>query len=89
MTLADVLTALDARGALTRHRVKDMKTSIKYLAAALGHASPEQCPVDAACREEATWATALETTCHAGDPGPDDQRGTPGATPAIISAYVL
>jgi site-specific recombinase XerC len=32
----------------------------KALAAALGHASLEQCPADAACRQEATWATALE-----------------------------
>ena len=59
MTLADLLTTLDTRGALPR--VKDTKTAIKHLAAALGHASPEQCPVDAACREEAMWAKALET----------------------------
>ena len=61
MTLADLLTTLETRGALPASRVKDLKTSIKYLAHALGHASPEQCPVDAACREEATWAKALET----------------------------
>ena len=61
MTLADVLTTLEARGALPAGRVKDLKTSIKYLAHALGHASPEQCPLDAARREEARWLPALET----------------------------
>jgi hypothetical protein len=61
MTLADLLTTLDTGGALPARRVKDLKTSIKYLAEALGAASPEQCPVDAACREEAHWAKALET----------------------------
>jgi hypothetical protein len=60
MTLADVLTELTTRGALPPSRVPAMKTSLKYLAAALGHASLEQCPADAACRQEATWATALE-----------------------------
>jgi hypothetical protein len=65
MTLADVLTELATRGALKHSRVPAMKTSLKYFAAALGHASPEACPVDAACREEATWATALEDHWHA------------------------
>jgi hypothetical protein len=60
MTLADLLTELAARGAMKPSRVPAMKTSLKYLASALGHASPEACPADAACREEATWATALE-----------------------------
>lgn len=44
MTLADLLTALETRGALTASRVKDMKTSLRYLAVALGSASLEQCP---------------------------------------------
>jgi hypothetical protein len=60
MTLADLLTVLEARGALPASRVKDLKTSIKYLAAALGAASPEACAVAAALAEEATWAKALE-----------------------------
>jgi hypothetical protein len=60
MTLADVLTELATRGALKKSRVPAMKTSLKYFASALGHSSPEECPVDAACREEATWAKALE-----------------------------
>ena len=61
MTLADLLTTLETRGALTASRMKDCKTSLKYLAAALGTASPEQCPVDAACHDGTTWTVALET----------------------------
>jgi hypothetical protein len=61
MTLADMLTTLESRGALPVSRVKDMKTSLRYLAHALGHPALDQCPVDATCREEATWAHALET----------------------------
>jgi hypothetical protein len=61
MTLADLLTTLATRGALPASRVKDHKTSLKYLAAALGHASPAQCPLDAACLDPGTWAPALET----------------------------
>jgi hypothetical protein len=61
MTLTDLLTTLDARGALPASRVKDLKTSLRYLAAALGHASPEQCPVGDACRDPATWGQALDT----------------------------
>jgi hypothetical protein len=61
MTLADLLTTLETRAALPASRMKDCKTSIKYLAAALGAASPEQCPVDTACRDPGAWAAALET----------------------------
>jgi hypothetical protein len=60
MTLADVLTELATRGVLKQSRLPAMKTSLKYLAAALGHSSPEQCPLDWALRQEATWAKALE-----------------------------
>ena len=60
MTLADLLTTLETRGALVASRVKDLKTSLRYLATALGQTSLEHCSVDAACREEATWAKALE-----------------------------
>ena len=61
MTFAELLTTLDARDTLPASRAKDMKTALRYLAAALGYPSLEQCPVDAACREEATWAKALES----------------------------
>ena len=59
MTFADLLTALDTRGVLTR--AKDKKTSLRYLAAALGQPTLEVCPVGDACQKEATWAKALET----------------------------
>ena len=60
MTFADLLPTLEARGALPPSRAKDCKTSLRYLAAALGYASPEACPVDAACLKEVTWGKALE-----------------------------
>src|SRR5262245_35930476 len=61
MTLADLLTTLETKATLPTSRVKDLKTSLRYLASALGHANLEQCPVDAAMHEEATWHGALET----------------------------
>jgi hypothetical protein len=61
MTLADLLTALETQAALPASRAKDMKTSLRYLAAALGQASPEQCSVDDTCRDPATWTTLLES----------------------------
>jgi hypothetical protein len=59
MTLADLLTALTTRGVLPGAANK--KTSLRYLADALGYPSLEACPVDDACRHEATWRAALET----------------------------
>ena len=61
MTLAELLTELATRGAVRTGAVKDMKTAIKHLAAALGHTSPEQCAMDTALAEEASWAPKLET----------------------------
>jgi hypothetical protein len=61
MTLADMLTALEARGALPASRAKDIKTSLRYLATALGHASLEACPVDDVCRHPDRWGAALES----------------------------
>ena len=61
MTFADLLATLETRGALHASRVKDMKTSLRYLAAALGQTSLEQCPVDAACQDPDRWGAALET----------------------------
>jgi hypothetical protein len=60
-TLADLLTTLETHGALPASRAKDCKTSLKYLATALGHPSLAQCPVDVACRDPGTWLAALET----------------------------
>jgi hypothetical protein len=61
MTLADCFATLVDRQAFKAGRVKDLRTSLRYLAEALGHASPEDCPVDATCRAEALWGAALET----------------------------
>jgi integrase len=61
MTLVDLLTTLATRGVVPVSRAKDMKTSLRYLASALGYASPDQCPVGDACRDPATWGPALET----------------------------
>src|SRR5215510_11888601 len=61
MTLAEILAELATRGALRAGVVKDMKTAIKHLATALGPASPDQCPMDTALAEEATWGVKLET----------------------------
>jgi integrase len=60
MTLADLLTALDTRGALPASRAKDCKTSLRYLASALGTPSLDACPVDAACRDPVIWTDTLE-----------------------------
>jgi hypothetical protein len=60
MTLADLLTTLDTRGTLPASRVKDCKTSLRYLAQALGQSTPEECPLDS-CRDPTTWTVALET----------------------------
>ena len=59
MTLADLLSAVAARGALPRIPAK--KTALKYLANALGYPSLEQCPVGDACRDPEAWAAALDT----------------------------
>ena len=67
MTLADVLTELATRGALKQSRVPAMKTSLKYLASALGYEGPEQCPADGALRQEAAWGKALEAHFGAQD----------------------
>src|SRR5215217_5421188 len=61
MTLADLLTTLVTRSALPASRAKDIKTSLRYLATALGHASLEQCPVDTASQDADTWQAALES----------------------------
>jgi integrase len=58
MTFAELLTTLETRGVLPRP--KDKKTSLRYLAHALGHPDLDQCPMGDACRDPATWAEALE-----------------------------
>jgi hypothetical protein len=60
MTLSELLTILERRNVLSATRVKDYRTSLRYLAQALGYASADTCPVDDACREQDTWGAALE-----------------------------
>jgi hypothetical protein len=60
MMLSELLTALETQHALHARRVKDIKTSVRYLAAALGYPSPAQCPVDATALTDATWRPTLE-----------------------------
>jgi site-specific recombinase XerD len=64
MTLADLLSALLSRNALSTKqakRTKDYQTSLRYLAAALGHDSPATCALDVATRDIDAWLAALET----------------------------
>jgi hypothetical protein len=61
MTFAELIDALETRAALKASRMKDCRTSLRYLASALGYSSLEECPVEDACRDPATWTGALET----------------------------
>jgi hypothetical protein len=61
MTFADLLTTLATRGALPASRVKDCRTSMRYLAHALGQPGLDQASVEGTCRDPATWTDALET----------------------------
>jgi hypothetical protein len=60
MTMAELLTTLVGREALPAGRVKDIKTSLNYLAQALGYPSPAHCPVDPSLPDTETWLTALD-----------------------------
>ena len=60
MSMSELLATLTARDALPAGRVKDIKTSTNYLAQALGHPSPDHCPVDPSLKDVETWLAALE-----------------------------
>ena len=60
MMLADLLTTLVTRNVFRATRAKDLQTSLRYLAAALGYPSPSACPVDATSLAVETWLQALE-----------------------------
>jgi len=60
MTFTELLDTLQNRDALRPSRAKDVKTSLRYLAEALGYDRVEACPVGDACREEARWGAALD-----------------------------
>jgi hypothetical protein len=61
MTFTEILTMLETKGMLPASRVKDMKTSLRYLAQALGHTSPDVCQVGVGGLDPTTWTDALET----------------------------
>ena len=86
MTFADLLATLETRGALPRAGER-LKTSLRYLAAALGQAGLEQCHVGAACRRKprgrGRWRPISRRSRRRG--GPSVRRR--GATPAITSAW--
>ena len=58
MTLAEILTALAVR---VLPRPSQKKTSLRYLASALGATSLDACPVDGAWRDPGQWEAMLET----------------------------
>ena len=61
MTFAELIDALEARAALAPSRLKDCRTSLRYLALALGYKTLDQCPVDDARQKTEKWKAALET----------------------------
>ena len=42
--LSELLQHVHAHGGISDRRVKDLRTSIRYLAQALGYTSPAHCP---------------------------------------------
>jgi hypothetical protein len=62
MTLTEMLTTLVTQGALAAKYANNTKTSLNYLARALGHAGADQCPVEALCGQD---GDALLTTLEA------------------------
>jgi hypothetical protein len=59
-TLSSLFDTLTTRGVLPTSRAKDMRTSLRYLAQALGAESPEHCPADASLAPEESWGPRLE-----------------------------
>lgn len=75
MTLTDVLTMLKTQLTTQRHikklnRVKDIQTSIGYLARALGKEHPEQCQQEDFLLPESVWKEKLETYFESLDKSP-------------------
>jgi hypothetical protein len=60
MTVDELLQTLTARKAWRPGRVKDLRTSLHYLAAALGAPSLDACPVDRTPQGTPMWLPALE-----------------------------
>ena len=60
MTFAELFDALVAKDAVMASRRSDCKTSLRYLAKALGYTTLEACPVADACQKPEEWLAALE-----------------------------
>lgn len=60
MTLMELLTTLEAQGSISANRVKDVKTSVRYLALAVGKDTPEQCQEADFLLPPAVWKEKLD-----------------------------
>jgi hypothetical protein len=61
MTLMELLTTMETQGTIPASRVKDVQTSMRYLARALGKDSPEQCQEADFVLPTAAWKEKLDT----------------------------
>jgi hypothetical protein len=70
MTLKDVLTAMETQGHIPTGRMKDIQTSIRYLARALGKEQPAQCQQEDFLLSTSVWKEKLDTYFMALDKPP-------------------
>jgi hypothetical protein len=70
MTLTDLLHTLQARGAIPASRIKDLKTSIRYLACALGKDTPDRCVEADLTLAEPHWKAKLNRYFGSLSPAP-------------------
>ena len=70
MTLTDLLNALQAQGDIPASRVKNLKTSIRYLACALGKDTPEHCVEADFLLPEPHWKDKLNRYLGSLSPAP-------------------
>lgn len=60
MTLTELLTTMETQGYISASRVKDTRTSIRYLARALGKDMPEECKESDFVLSTAIWKEKLD-----------------------------
>lgn len=61
MTLMDLLTTMNTQGHIHPSRFKDIKTSLGYLARALGHDTTDQCQEEPSSIASSLWQQKLDT----------------------------
>src|SRR5262245_40323899 len=61
MTLTDILTTLKTQGDISSNRAKDLQTSIRYLAGALGKTTPDHCHEADFLLAPSVWKATLDT----------------------------